>query len=169
MVPKVRPARFVQHLADLVRADPQATAAWTFAECGYTQTAYGLVLGLPTRALVYWQVVGALGPGERFEDPEQPARGVPPPSMSMPALPQASMIPMVTVERYVGALLTGAQDKETSAVSLYADRPVGRGVPYGLNVRFHNGARIFLYARHCVPAGGQLVPGEAAFRRRDAV
>lgn len=169
MVPKVRPARFVQHLIDLVRADNQPSAAWTFAECGYTQTAYGLVLGLPTRALVYWQAVGALPAAERFEDAEQPVRGMPPPPMSMPVLPQASMTPMVTVERYVGALLTGAQDKETAGVELYADRLRNRGIPYGLNVRFHNGAKVFLYARHCVPAGGKLVPGEEAFRRRDAV
>jgi hypothetical protein len=169
MVPKVRPARFVQHLIDLVRADPQPTAAWTFAECGYTQTAHGLVLGLPTRALVYWQACGALGPGERFENAEQPVRGMPPPPMSMPQLPAMATTAMVTVERYVGALLTGAQDKETSAVSLYADRPIGRGVPYGLNVHFHSGAKVFLYARHCVPAGGQIMPGEDAFRRRDGV
>lgn len=169
MVRMVRPARFVQHLTDLVRADPQPTAAWSFADCGYTQTSCGLVLGLPTRALVYWQTCATAWPGENYADPEQPAQGVPPPAMSMPVLPVQQITPMVNVERYMGALLTGCANEETSAVELYADRPHGGAIPYGLNVRFHNGARIFLYARHCLPAGQELTGADAAFRRRDAI
>ena len=169
MVRKVRPARFVQHLMNLVHQDPQPTGAWTFEECGYTATPYGLVLGLPTRALVYWQTCATAWPGESYDSPEQPARGQPPPAMTMPTLPTVQMTPLVNVERYMGALLTGCANEETAAVELYADRPRPGAIPYGLNVRFHNGARIFLYARHCLPAGRGYTEGDAPFRRRDAI
>jgi hypothetical protein len=170
MVPKVRTARFAQHLMDLVRADPQPTGAWTFQECGYTACPFGIVLGLPTRAFVYWQGVATARPGESYDDPEQPAHGPPPAALTMPTLPQAGLTQMIQVEGYVGALLTAAQGEgELRAVELYANREKPGSVPYGMNLRWHNGASIYLYARHCIPAGQQYRDGETAFRRRDVI
>lgn len=170
MVRMVRPARFAQHLLDLVRADPQPTGAWSFGECGYTACPYGLVLGLPSRALVYWQCCATSWPGESYDDPEQPAHGPPPPALSMPTLPEAGLTQMAHVEGYVGALLTASrQEGELRAVELYANREQPGSVPYGMNLRWHNGSSVYLYARHCLPTGRQLTEGDAAFRRRDVI
>lgn len=170
MVRNVRPARFAAHLLRLVREDPQPTGAWTFEEAGYTQCPYGLVLGLPTGAAVYLQCVATAWPGDDYMRPEQPVCGEPPPPMTMPLLPAPQGVTqMVQVERYLGALLTGDGHRELASVELYADRERPGAVPYGLNAAFHNGSRIFLYARHCFPPGHQLTRGDAPFRRRDGI
>lgn len=170
MVRKVRPARFAQHLLHLVRADPQPTGAWTLDECGYTQVRYGIVLGLPTRALVYWQSAANPPPGDHYDQPEQPAYGPPPPALTMPVLPDRALTQMGQVERYVGALLTASRDEgELRAVELYADRDPAPSVPYGMTLRWHNGASIYLYARHCLPVDRQLTEGDQPFRRRDVI
>lgn len=170
MVRMVRPARFAQHLLDLVRADPQPTGAWHFTECGYTRAPYGIVLGLPSRALVYWQCVATSWPGEDYGQPEQPAHGPPPPAQSMPTLPEAGLTQMLLVERYLGALLTASRDDgELRTVELYGDRERPGAVAYGMNLRWHNGSSVFLYARHCLPVDRQLTEGDAPFRRRDVI
>lgn len=158
----------MDHLLALVAADAQPTDARTFTDCGYTQTPYGLVLRLPTGALVYWQTVATAWPGDDYGKPEQPAHGPPPTPLSMPVLPTAGITRMVQVERYAGALLTSG-DTEVASVALYADKPKPGAIPYGLTVRFHNGSVIYLYARHMFPAGHDLRPGDAPFRRRDAI
>ena len=170
MVRNVRPTRFEPHLLQLIREDPQPTGAWTFAECGLSDPPMGVVLGLPTRALVYLQCVASPWPGDRYDQPEQVQYGDLPPPLSMPVLPSpAGLTGMVLVERYLGSLLTGHQGGELAAVELYADRAKPGAIPYGLNATFHNGSRIFLYARHCIPAGRQLGDHDAPFRRRDSI
>lgn len=166
----MRPARFAAFLQQLIRDDPQQTGAWPLAECGYTACPYGVVLGLPTRALVYLQGVSVPPPGESGgADAERVVHGTPPPPIRAPDLATAGLTPMVNVERYLGALITGAQCTEVAAVELYADREKAGAVPHGLNVRFHSGARICLYVRHAVPAGRQLRDGEKPFRPMSAV
>lgn len=169
MVRKVRPARFIRHLAALVRDDPQPTRTWTFDECGYTQTPYGLLLGLPTHALVYWQAVTTARPGDPGTGPEEPVHATPPPALTMPTLPTHGLTQIRQVEQYMGALLTQPGNTETETVRLYGDWERAAAVPYGLGVRFHNGSRICLYARHCLPAEHTLTQGEQAFRRRDVI
>lgn len=170
MVRMVRPARFAQHLLDLIRADDQPTGAWSFAECGYTACPYGVVLGLPSRALVYWQAVATSWPGESYDNPEQPAHGPAPPALTRPVLPATGLTQMTQVEGYVAALLTASrQEGELRVLERYADRERPGSVAYGMNLRFHNGASIYLYARHCLPSGHQLREGDAAFRRRDVI
>lgn len=170
MVRMVRPARFAQHLRDLIRADDQPTGAWSFEECGYTACPFGVVLGLPSRALVYWQGVATSWPGESYDNPEQPAFGPPPRALTRPTLPPTGLTQMVQVEGYVAALLTADQGEgELRALERYADREKPGAVAYGMNLRFHNGAAIYLYARHCLPVGRQLTEGDAPFRRRDVV
>lgn len=165
----MRPARFAAFLQQLIRDDPQDTGAWPLAECGYTGCPHGVVLGLPTRALVYLQCVASSPPGQQPGQEEQVVHGPPPPPIRAPDLAVAGLTPVVNVERYLGALLTGAQYPEVAAVELYADRPKQGAVPHGLNVRFHSGARIFLYVRHQVPAGRQLGEYDKPFRPVTAV
>lgn len=170
MVRDVRPARFETHLLQLIRDDPQPTGAWTFAACGVSDPPLGVVLGLPTGALVYLQCAALPYTGDHYDRPEQPATGPAPQPLSMPVLPSpAGLTPLVLVERYLGALLTADTGGELALLELYADRDKPTSVPHGLTAIFHNGSRIFLYARHCVPAGRQLNGGEAPFRRRDSI
>lgn len=160
----MRPARFAAFLQQLIRDDPQQTGAWPLAECGYTACPYGVVLGLPTRALVYLQCVASSPPGQRPDEEELVVHGAPPPPIRAPDLAVAGLTPMVNVERYLGALITGAQHLEVAEVKLYADREKQGAVPHGLNVRFHSGARIYLYVRHQVASGRQLAPHDKPFR-----
>lgn len=166
----MRPPRLQEHLAHLVHTDPQPTAARLFRAMGYTGSPYGLVLTLPTGALVYFQCAGTAWAGDDYSKPDRIEYGTPPPPISMPTLPTGTALtPLVQVERYLGALLTGAACGEVATVELYADRPRLGAVPYGLNVTFHNGAKGFVYARHCVPAGRVLMDGDTPFRRRDSI
>jgi len=170
MVPKMRPARFAQHLLGLIRADDQPTHAWSFQECGYTACPYGVVLGTPSRALVYWQTVATSWPGESYDNPEQPAYGPPPPALTRPVLPESGLTQMVHVEGYVAALLTASRDEgELRVLERYADREKPGSVAYGMNLRFHNGAAIYLYARHCLPVDHRLTEHDRAFRPRDVI
>lgn len=170
IVPTMRPPRLQEHLAYLVRADPQPTEARLFRDTGYTDPPYGVVLSLPTGALAYLQCVGSAWPGDDYSKPDRIDYGPPPPAMTMPLLPTGSALtPLVLVERYLGALLTGAGCGEVATVDLYADRPRRGAVPHGLNVGFHNGAKGFVYVRHCVPAGRVLMPGDTPLLRRDSI
>jgi hypothetical protein len=153
----------VPFLADLIALDPQPTVTWSFADAAYTGAPFGLVLGLPTRAFVYLQAVGA-HPGDDHSRPERPVYGTPLPPMRCPTLPASGMTNLVDVQRYLGSLLCGAACAELAAVELYADRDRSHAVPHGLTTRWHNGGAVFLYFRHYVSTGRSLPEEERPFR-----
>lgn len=165
----MRPARFAPFLGELVAADGQDTAAVALADVGYTACPYGLVLRVPSGALVYLQVVTVSSTGHSVCVPERPVHGPAPVRMSEVVLPGAGLTALTNVERYLGALLTGPQCAEVRGVELFADRERPGAVPHGLTVWFHCGERAYVYARHCVTAGRELGHGARPFHRLDRV
>lgn len=151
--------RFAETLLHWVRADQQVRAR-SFADAGYTACPLGVELWLPTRAVIYLQVVGALSLAQRADSEDLMVTGAPPPLVPPVTLPTEGPTDLAEVERWLAWRITGALSAEIATVRLFQDRTVRGSIPHGLAITFHSGARAWIYFRHATPAGRQ--PGSGA-------
>lgn len=139
-------SEFAEELLRAVRVYGQARAR-TFTEADYPLP-HGVEVMLPSGARIYLQTV--TDPSSATGPPTGPA--VPP--MEPVELPAEGPTELAAVERWLGWCLTGHQSPWISSVVLFQNRPRGRhGIPHGLTVHAHSGARAWVYFRHPTPAG----------------
>lgn len=120
--------------------------ARTFAEAGYPLP-WGVELTLPTGAVVYLQT--PVDPSGATRPPQGPAVA----PMEPVELPGEGPVELAAVERWLGWCLTGSQPAWIASVALFQHRRGRVGIPHGLAVRAHSGARAWVYFRHATPAG----------------
>lgn len=121
--------------------------ARTFAEAGYPLP-WGVELTLPAGARIYLQT--PTDPSSATQPPTGPAVRPAEPV----ELPASGPTELAAVERWLGWCLTGPQSAWIERVDLFQNRRPGRhGIPHGLAVRAHSGARMWVYFRHATPAG----------------
>lgn len=145
----MRPLRFQAFLADTAAAVPGITAVRTFADAGHTAHPYGLITQLETGGSVWWQVIGASAPGDRYTaDEPAPVTGERPAQLTAPTLqPGQRGVPVTDVEMALAAGLTAADTAgEIATVTRYSTQEPQPAVKYGLSVDFHDGSRIFVNA-----------------------
>lgn len=139
-------AEWADELLRVIRVYGQGRAR-TFAEAGYPLP-YGVELTLATGARIYLQTV--TDPSAATGPPTGPAVA----PMEPVELPAAGPTELAAVERWLGWCLTGHQSPWIERVELFQDRRPGRhGIPHGLTVHAHSGARMWVYFRHATPAG----------------
>ncbi|MEU5402738.1 hypothetical protein ABZ348_25955 [Streptomyces sp. NPDC005963] len=131
----MRPARFQEFVIALARDDPTAISAASLAEmddsvpCGFAITVADV-----TR----WGVVGQLPDGAKHADFEDaPVHGDP---VKPQAPPRATDPP----EQWLAALLARSGSMEIAEVERWSTREEARPGYFGLTVRFHNTARVFV-------------------------
>lgn len=137
---------WADELLRVIRVYGQGRAR-TFAEAGYP-LAWGVELWLPNGARIYLQT--PTDPSAASGPPTGPAVA----PMAPVELPGEGPTELAAVERWLGWCLTGNQSTWIERVDLFQNRPRGRhGIPHGLAVRAHSGARMWVYFRHATPAG----------------
>ncbi|MFD9720590.1 hypothetical protein [Streptomyces sp. NPDC059076] len=131
----MRPARFQEFVIALAGDDPTAGSAKTLAEmddsvpCGFAITVADV-----TR----WGVVGQLPDGAKHTDFEDtPVHGDP---IKPQDPPRATDPP----EQWLAALLAQSGSAEIAAVERWSTREEARTGYFGVTVRFHNTARVFV-------------------------
>jgi hypothetical protein len=139
----------------------QGGQARTFAEADYPLP-WGVELRLPTGALIYLQT--PVDPSQAHRPPQGPVA----PAMEPVELPQEGPTALADVERWLGWCLTASQSTWIESVELFQHRRGRFGIPWGLHVRAHSGARMWIYFRHCTPAG-RLPQGMATWRAQASV
>lgn len=134
---------------------PGVTAAAPLSATGHTDRPYGVAVRLPGGGQVWFQILGASAPGDRYEQPAPaPVTGPRPDPMPMPELP-AGKVPLALLEAALAAAVLAADEAgEIAAVALHSREAAG--ARYGLSVDFHDGSRAFALAL------ATLRPGETA-------
>jgi len=130
----------------------------TFEEAGYTDKPAGLVLAFTTGAQFYIQVVRSSVPGG--DDPSKEEKIVEkeaPPAIPMPPLAyQGSKVRTRDIEQFIKAAIINSGSKEVAEVEAYSDRDNSAFYRYGLTVKFHSGAAVYILFVHTIPAGREL-------------
>ncbi|GGZ18587.1 hypothetical protein GCM10010387_08920 [Streptomyces inusitatus] len=133
----MRPQRFQSFVIDLATNHPTATKVQTLAESGETKTPGGVAITTST-GVSRWGIVGQLPDGAKhdgFED--APVSGDP---VTPGDAPQAADAP----EAWLAALLAHSQSPEIASIERWSTSEDARPDYFGLTVRFHNTARVFV-------------------------
>lgn len=133
----MRPPRFVDFVVDVVKNQPTARRVQTLADDGDSKHPCGVVITTVAGA-TRWQVVGQLPNVAKhagFDDS---------PFIGTPAAAGAAPRPGDLPEAWLAAALAHAENPEIAGIERWSTRSGERDLRYGVTVRFHNGARIFV-------------------------
>ncbi|MFI1866361.1 hypothetical protein [Streptomyces jumonjinensis] len=133
----MRPGRFQEFVIDLVKNSPTATQVRTLAEAGDTEIPCGIAI-TTAAGVSRWGIVGQLPDGAKhggFDD--APVHGDP---VAPGDAPQAADAP----EAWLAALLAHSESPEIASVERWSVREDARPDSFGVTVRFHNTARVFM-------------------------
>ncbi|WP_405018112.1 hypothetical protein OHV05_15025 [Kitasatospora sp. NBC_00070] len=156
----MRPKRFEILLVDVAAGLPGVEQAATLAKVGHTGHPLGVAMRLASGAQLWWQVTAVSTPGDVYgNDEAAPVTGAAPKSREMPEL---IAVPLRTaaVEQALAAGIAAAGCEEIASVEAYSDRQAASAIEYGLAVRFHNGAVIFVNGLAHIRAGASRPTGE---------
>ncbi|WP_329020782.1 hypothetical protein [Streptomyces sp. NBC_00690] len=132
----MRPGRFQEFVIGLAEADHTAITAKTLAETGESSVPCGFAITVAD--ISRWGVVGQLPDGAKHTDFEDtPVHGDP---IKPQDPPQATDPP----EQWLAALLAQSGSAEIAEVERWSTREEARPGYFGVTVRFHNAARVFV-------------------------
>jgi hypothetical protein len=148
----VRPARFPEFAADLIRQSGghMVKDVATLQDAGFTTAPYGLVITFPTGATA---VVHTVGASETKEDQviegDAPVDPLPFPE----GLGAEGKFKLSDVEAWLAAVLTSGGSREISGVDAWSTQKDGRPEHAGVTVQFHGGSRVYAAVAHLVGPG----------------
>lgn len=159
----MRPQRFQTWITDLVDAAlPPDVERIDWAETGVTkdlgEQTLGLVFRTSSGAIAFMQIVHGGGPrGEDSSKPEEIIEGEPPQMVESVtlALDDRKRLRMSLLEEWFAALVVNSGSREVASVERYSTRENLTGHPYGLTIRWHDGAGAFLHLLHTLAPGEQ--------------
>ncbi|MGW1974830.1 hypothetical protein [Streptomyces sp. NPDC001889] len=133
----MRPQRFQGFVIDLARNNPTAIQVQTLADAGDDKTPCGVAV-TTAAGVSRWGIVGQLPDGAKHEGfDDSPVNGDP---IAPGDAPQATDAP----EAWLAALLAHSESPEIAGIERWSTREEVRPNYYGLTVRFHNSARVFV-------------------------
>lgn len=133
----MRPGRFQELVVGLATENPTVIAAQTLTERGETSPPCGIAITTANEKM-RWGVVGQLPDGAKHEGfDDVPVHGDPVAPQDPPRVDDAP-------EAWLAALLTHSASAEIAEVERWSTREEVRPGYYGLTVRFHNTARVFV-------------------------
>ncbi|MYS87900.1 hypothetical protein [Embleya scabrispora] len=163
--------RFEPWLAELLKQSGAVTDVAVRTEAEEQQTPrpgpYGVSLRLRNGATVDLGITAESAPGDRYSEPEQIIEGPPPARIeSVPAIDGAK-VKVSDIEAWLGALTvnSGSSELRTLSTRYSQEEPIGT-IPYGLELRWHSGAKIRVNFQHAYSSGSR--PG-AAYQCPDTI
>ncbi|MGW6461268.1 hypothetical protein ACWF94_35965 [Streptomyces sp. NPDC055078] len=133
----MRPRRFQEFVIDLAKNDPTAIQVQTLEETGETKTPCGVAITTGDGES-RWGIVGQLPDGAKHEGfDDAPVHGD-------PVVPDGTPQPTDLPEAWLAALLARSESSEIAGIERWSTRAEARPGYYGVTVRFHNTARVFM-------------------------
>ncbi|WP_030208650.1 hypothetical protein [Streptomyces sp. NRRL S-87] len=156
----MRPARFQEFAIEMLPKAPDVQSVDNGAEEGRP---YSLHVTFTNGSQVWIGVTGALAPGEKHEQEEQPIHGEAPAEVPYPELFEGGTVTPTRAAAYLAAAVTHSRNTEVLSAEPYSDEAQNPGFV----VVFHNGAKIFCVFTHTARAGqgrdGRAFSLQAAF------
>ncbi|WP_331731114.1 hypothetical protein OHV05_38215 (plasmid) [Kitasatospora sp. NBC_00070] len=156
----MRPTRFQTLLVDVAAGLPGVQRAAALADVGHTAHPLGVALQLATGAQLWWQITAVSTPGDVYGNAEgQPVTGA---ALAARQMPDLTVVPVrtVAVEQALAAGIAAAGCEEIAAVEPYSEGTTVSAIEYGLTVRFHSGATVFVNGLAHLKAGEDRPRGE---------
>ncbi|MFJ9520632.1 hypothetical protein ACIRPK_20565 [Kitasatospora sp. NPDC101801] len=154
----MRPPRFEALLVNVAKDLPGVQRVATLAQAEHTAHPNGIAIQFASGAQFWWQITAVSAPGDVYSTEEGPA--VTGPSAEPRPAPDLTAQPLRTaaVEEALAAAVAAASD-EVASVDTFSNRTPAPAIGYGLAVRFHNGATIFVNGLAHVRAGATRPSG----------
>ncbi len=158
----MRPTRFETLLVDVAKGLPGVQRVATLAQAEHTAHPIGIAMELASGAQLWWQITAVSTPGDVYSAEEGPAvTGAAPEPRAVPDL-TVQPLRTAAVEEALAAGVAAASD-EIASVDTFSSRSPVPAIGYGLAVRFHSGATVFVNGLAHVRAGGPRPSSSSSF------
>jgi hypothetical protein len=138
----MRPARFEAFAVEHLAASPLVARTAPLRDAGDTRHPYGLAVRWGVGGEHRWQILGESAPGDNYANPEQTREGDPTPGVQPPEL--VGPITDADAETLLAHILTGPRSPELAAITRWSHQDGAAPGYYGLTIRCHTGARLYL-------------------------
>ncbi|MFE3198945.1 hypothetical protein [Embleya sp. NPDC059237] len=163
--------RFEPWLAELLRQSGAVTDVAVRTEAGEQKAPrpgpYGVSLRLRNGATVDLGITAESAAGDQYAQPETEVRGEPPTRLeSVPAIDGAK-VRVADIEEWLAALVVNSGSPELRKVSTrYSQEDPPGAIPFGLELRWHSGAKIRVNFQHAYSSGARP---EAPYQCSEAI
>lgn len=140
----MRPARFEAFALEHLAASPLVARTALLRDVGDTRHPYGVAVQWAAGGEHRWQITGESAPGDSYSSPEQIGEGHPAPGVQPPEL--VGPIGDADAEALLAHILTGPRSPELATVKRWSHLDGAVPDHYGLTIRCHTGAHLYLHA-----------------------
>lgn len=167
----MRPVRFEPWLAELLRQSGAVTDVAIRTEAGEQKAPrpgpYGVSFRLSNGATVALSITAESAQGDQYAQPETEVQGEPPARIESVPTIDGAKVKVADIEEWLAALVVNSGSPELLQVSTrYSQEDPLGAIPYGLELRWHSGAKIRLNFQDAYSSGGR--PG-AAYQCPDTI